>query len=125
MEASNTDIYICSGEGLEVYQPKFTFHGYRYIEISGTETAPAIEQVQSIALSSVENITGTFTCSHELVNKLVSNVTYSQRSNFISIPTDCPQRNERMGWVGDTHVFCRTATYQSNTKNFYLRNLQR
>lgn len=123
-EASNTDIYICSGEGLEVYQPKFTFHGYRYIEISGIETPPAIEYVQSIALSSVEDITGAFSCSHELVNKLVSNVTYSQRSNFISIPTDCPQRNERMGWVGDTHVFCRTAIYQSNTKNFYLRNLQ-
>lgn len=123
-EASNTDEYICCGEGAEVYSPRFTFHGFRYIEITGVEQAPKLEDVQGILLSSVTKLTGKFTCSNELVNKLVSNVGYSQRCNFISIPTDCPQRNERMGWVGDTHVFCRTATYQSDVKNFYIRNLQ-
>lgn len=123
-EASNTDIYICGGIGVETYKPKFTFHGFRYIEISGVDPAPALGDVQGILLSSVPEITGRFECSNPLVNKLVSNVSYSQRCNFISIPTDCPQRNERMGWTGDTHVFCRTATYQSQIKNFYLRSLQ-
>lgn len=123
-EASNTDIYICSGEGGEVYNPRFTFRSYRYIELSGVENPPAPQEVQSVLLSSVEKITGEFSCDHELVNRLVKNVMYSQYCNFISIPTDCPQRNERMGWMGDTHIFCRTANYQSNVKNFYLRNLQ-
>ncbi len=123
-EASNTDIYICSGEEEEIYQPRFTFHGFRYIEISGVDQPPAPEDVQGILLSSVEKITGTFTCDHELLNRFVKNVCYSLYCNFISIPTDCPQRNERMGWMGDTHIFCRTANYQSNVKNFYLRNLQ-
>lgn len=123
-EASNTDIYICSGEVGEIYQPRFTFHGYRYIEISGVEHPLALEDVQSILLSSIEKITGAFCCDNKLINRFVSNVAYSQYSNFISIPTDCPQRNERMGWLGDTHIFCRTANYQGNGKNFYLRNLQ-
>ena len=123
-EASNTDIYICSGEDGEIYKPRFTFHGYRYIEISGVENPPALKEVQSVLLSSVEKITGVFQCENELINRFVTNVAYSQYCNFISIPTDCPQRNERMGWMGDTHIFCRTANYQSNVKNFYLRNLQ-
>lgn len=123
-EASNTDIYICSGEEGEVYQPRFTFHGYRYIEISGLEHPLALTDVRSLLLSSIPRITGTFRCDQELINRFVSNVTYSQYCNFISIPTDCPQRNERMGWLGDTHIFCKTANYQSDAKTFYLRNLQ-
>lgn len=123
-EASNEDTYICKGEGIEIYKPRFTFHGFRYIEISGVEEAPALEDVQGILLSSVKKITGRFHCDNELLNRFTENVKYSQYCNFISIPTDCPQRNERMGWMGDTHIFCRTATYQSNVKNFYLRNLQ-
>lgn len=123
-EASNTDIYICSGEDGEVYQPRFTFHGYRYIEISGVTAPPALTEVQGLLLSSVQAVTGRFSCSNDLINRFVTNVKYSQLCNFISIPTDCPQRNERMGWMGDTHIFCRTATYQADVKNFYLRNLQ-
>ncbi len=123
-EAGNTDIYICRGDEEEVYQPLFTFHGYRYIEITGVSAPPAPEDVQSLLLSSVEKITSTFICSDPLVNRFVKNVQYSQYNNFISIPTDCPQRNERMGWLGDTHVFCHTAVLQSNVKNFYIRNLQ-
>ena len=123
-EAGNTDIYICSGRKTEVYQPRFTFHGYRYIEITGVSRPPVLAEVQSVLLSSVEKITGEFTCSDPLVNRFVKNVQYSQYNNFISIPTDCPQRNERMGWLGDTHVFCPTAVMQSNVKNFFIRNLQ-
>ncbi|MCC8152196.1 MAG: glycoside hydrolase family 78 protein, partial [Lachnospiraceae bacterium] len=122
-EASNTDIYICRGQEGEVFQPHFTFHGFRYIEISGVSRPPELSDVCGVLLTSVPEITGDFSCDNELVNQLVSNVAYSQQSNFISIPTDCPQRNERMGWVGDAHVFARTACLQADVKNFYLRYL--
>lgn len=123
-EASNTDIYILSGKGEEVFQPEFTFHGFRYIEISGVEQAPELCEVTGVLLSSIEKVTGRFECSNSLVNQFVSNVKYSMLCNYLSIPTDCPQRNERMGWCGDTHVFTRTATYQSDVRNFLLRNMQ-
>lgn len=123
-EASNTDICFLSGGDNDIFQPEFTFHGFRYIEISGLEKAPALEEVKGLLLSSVDHVTGMFTCSNELVNKFVSNVKYSMLCNYLSIPTDCPQRNERMGWTGDTHVFARTASYQANIRNFLLRNMQ-
>lgn len=124
-DAESIDEYILNGnpEG-EIYSPKFTSHGYRYIEITGLDTPPAVEDVQSIQLSSVKKITGSLTTSSALVNRFIENVRWSQLCNFISIPTDCPQRNERMGWAGDTHVFCRTATYQSDVRLFYDRYLQ-
>lgn len=124
-DAASTDIYICSGkEGGEIYQPRFTFHGYRYIEISGAQNPPKLEEVESLQYSSVTNFEGSFTSSNELLNRFVQNVRWSQLCNFISIPTDCPQRNERMGWAGDTHVFCHTALNNSYLKDFYERNLQ-
>jgi len=124
-DASNTDNYILRGDETgEWYTPKFTFHGYRYIEITGLEVAPALEDVKSLQLSSIHEITGEIEVDNDLVNRLIKNVKYSQLSNFISIPTDCPQRNERMGWTGDGHVFCRTATYQSDSRLFYYRYLQ-
>lgn len=122
-DATSTDIYILGGDD-EIYCPKFTFHGYRYIEISGLKTAPALSDVRCVQLSSIEQITGEITTDNEHVNRFVKNVKYSQLCNFISIPTDCPQRNERMGWTGDAHVFARTALYQSNAHTFYLRYLQ-
>lgn len=123
-EASNTDIYVLSGNEEDVFSPEFTFHSFRYIEISGLEIAPLPEAVSGIMLSSVQRLTGKFQCSNPLVNRFVSNVQYSMRGNYLSIPTDCPQRNERMGWAGDTHVFARTATYLADVKNFLIRNMQ-
>lgn len=124
-DASSTDIYIMRGDdGGEWYSPRFTFHGYRYIEITGVDIPPEITDVKSYQLSSVTQITGQIEVDHELLMRFIKNVTYSQLSNFISIPTDCPQRNERMGWAGDTHVFCRTATYQSDVRLFYYRYLE-
>lgn len=124
-DAESIDRYILRGdkEG-EVYCPRFTFHGYRYIEISGVEQAPELSEVESLQLSSVARITGEIETSNPLLNRFIENVRWSQLANFISIPTDCPQRNERMGWAGDTHVFCRTATYQSDVRLFYYRYLQ-
>lgn len=122
-DADNTDLYTCKG-GEETYQPKFTYHGFRYIEVSGVNNPPKLCEVTGVSLSSVHYFTGDFQCSNALINRFVSNVKWSQRCNFISIPTDCPQRNERMGWSGDTHVFTRTAMYNSDTRLFYYRNLQ-
>ncbi|MDL2302451.1 glycoside hydrolase family 78 protein [Lachnospiraceae bacterium OttesenSCG-928-D06] len=125
-DASSTDYYICAGDNKdgEVYSPRFTFHGYRYLELHGVTNPPEIEDVYSVQISSVPEITGAFHCSNELVNRFVENVNWSQLCNFISIPTDCPQRNERMGWAGDTHVFIKTALQNSDSKLFYYRNLQ-
>lgn len=123
-DASSTDKYILNGDKNETYSPKFTFHGFRYIEISGVKNPPKIEDVVGIQLSSVENITGIIETDNSLLNRFIKNVKYSQLCNFISIPTDCPQRNERMGWAGDAHVFCKTAILNSSVKNFYLHYLE-
>ncbi|MCM1135826.1 MAG: glycoside hydrolase family 78 protein [Clostridium sp.] len=123
-DATSTDVYICSGKDGEVYQPKFTFHGYHYIEISGVSNPPALEEVVSLQYSSIKEFDGSFTSSNKLLNRFAQNVSWSQKCNFINIPTDCPQRNERMGWAGDTHVFCHTALNNSDLKQFYERNLQ-
>lgn len=123
-DATSTDFYICSGKDGETYQPKFTFHGYRYIEISGVKNPPEPEDVVSLQYSSIKDFQGSFESSHQLLNRFAENVRWSQKCNFINIPTDCPQRNERMGWAGDTHVFCHTALHNANLKQFYERNLQ-
>lgn len=124
-DAESTDVYICSGdEQGEIYQPLLTFHGFRLIELNGVTNPPELHDVQALQYSSITEFTGNFQCSNALVNRFVQNVRWSQLCNFISIPTDCPQRNERMGWAGDTHVFCSTALHNSNLKLFYERNLQ-
>lgn len=124
-DADSTDVYFCAGkEGGELWRPRFTFHGYRYIEISGVKNPPAPEEVESLQYSSITDFEGSFDSSHDLLNRFAENVKWSQRCNFINIPTDCPQRNERMGWAGDTHVFCHTALHNSHLKLFYERNLQ-
>lgn len=124
-DAASTDVYICRGtKDGEVYQPRFTFHGYRYIEISGVTRVPELSEVESLQYSSVTNMEGTFVSSDRLLNRFAENVRWSQLCNFINIPTDCPQRNERMGWLGDTHVFCHTALNNSYLKLFYERNIQ-
>lgn len=123
-DAESIDKYILRGdEGGEIFCPRFTFHGFRYIEISGVEKAPDLSDVQGIQLSSVPRITGEVGTSDRLLNRFIENIRWSMLCNFISIPTDCPQRNERMGWAGDTHVFCRTATFEADTRLFYLRYL--
>jgi len=123
-DADCTDIYICKGDsGGETIAPRFTFHGYRYIEISGLDTPPALHEVEGVVLSSILEETGHFECSSQMVNRLFENIRWSQRANFISIPTDCPQRNERMGWMGDAQVFAETATYNANVQDFFRRFL--
>ncbi len=124
-DADCTDLYTFKGdpEG-EVYMPRFTFRGCRYIEISGVTEAPAPEDVRFVTLSSVREFTGDVRVDNDMINFFMDNVRRSMRSNFISIPTDCPQRNERMGWNGDTSIFTRTATFNADTREFYRRWLK-
>lgn len=116
------DIYIFKG-GEEVIQPRFTFHGYRYVEITGVDTPPPPEDVQGLVISSVDGLSADYRTSNPKVNRLWENIVWSLRGNFLSIPTDCPQRNERMGWSGDLSVFSRTATYLADADQFLARHM--
>jgi len=130
-DADCTDLYTFKGdENGEDYTPSFTFRGYRYIEISGVSKKPELSDVKMLVISSAYEMNSSLETSDELTNKFIANVRRSQQSNFIGIPTDCPQRNERMGWDGDTSIFTRTATFHADTRTFYenwlmdLRDLQ-
>ena len=120
--ALTQDVYILKG-GDETIQPRFTFHGYRYLEITGIEQAIPITDVKGLVISSVNELSSAYETSNELVNKLWKNITWSLRSNFLSIPTDTPARNERMGWSGDISVFSKSATYLTNSDLFLRRHL--
>ncbi len=116
------DLYITKG-GDEVIHPRFTFHGYRFIEISGIDKALPLQAVKGDVLSSIHALASSYETSNTAVNRLWENITWSTLGNFISIPTDCPQRNERMGWSGDISVFSRTSTYLGNLSQFLRRHL--
>ncbi|MCR5575056.1 MAG: glycoside hydrolase family 78 protein [Bacteroidaceae bacterium] len=102
------------------YYPHCTFFGYRYVSLTATGTV-TIKSIQSIPVTSIaENLeTGVITTGNDLINKLISNTVWGQRSNYLSVPTDCPQRNERLGWTADTQVFAETGTFFANTDNFF------
>ena len=120
--ALSQDTYILK-DGEQVIQPKFTSHGYQYIEITGIDSPLSLDAVEGIVISSVRSLTADYTTSNPKVNKLWSNLVWSNVDNFLTIPTDCPQRNERMGWSGDINVFSRTATYVSNADQFLTRHM--
>ncbi|MEC0282889.1 family 78 glycoside hydrolase catalytic domain [Terribacillus saccharophilus] len=115
------DTYVTK-KGNQTIQPRFTFHGYRYIEITGVEKAPALKDVKGLVISSIHDIDSSYETSNTTVNKLWENITWSMRGNFLSIPTDTPARNERMGWNGDISVFSETATYMDNVNQFLRRH---
>jgi alpha-L-rhamnosidase len=110
--ARTTDTYTCKGGGVETWVPRFTFHGFQYVEVTGLDAPPTPETVVGLALSSDTSIAGSFECSDPMLNQLHSNIVWGQRGNFLSIPTDCPQRDERLGWTGDAQIYIRTATLQ-------------
>ncbi len=120
--ALTQDRYILKG-GDEVIQPRFTFHGYQYLEITGIDSPIPVESVKGLVLSSVHELASHYETNNKLVNKLWENITWSLRSNFLSIPTDCPQRNERMGWSGDISVFSKAATYLADAPMFLRRHM--
>jgi len=120
--ALSQDVYTMK-KGPQIYQPKFTSHGFQYIEITGTDQPLLPDAVQSVAISSVRELTADYSTSNSKVNQLWSNLVWSNIDNFLTIPTDCPQRNERMGWSGDINVFSRTATYISAAGQFIRRHM--
>jgi alpha-L-rhamnosidase len=119
--AKATDIYIAKGKGVEIYQPTFTFHGFQYVEVTGLSGRPGKDVVTACVTSSSMEDAGQFECSNKLINKLFSNITWGQRGNFLSIPTDCPQRDERLGWMGDAQVFIRTAAWNMDVAAFFAK----
>lgn len=117
--------YTLKGEGNETYAPMFTFMGYRYARVTVTGEAEIIE-IRSVPITSIHEQAGGFTCAIPEVNRLVENTLWSQRANFIEVPTDCPQRDERMGWTGDAQVFAGTACWLGDVERFlkkYLRDV--
>lgn len=121
--AMSQDIYITKG-GEEIIAPRFTYHGYRYLEITGLDEALPVENVRGTVLSSVDELASYYESSNEKVNRLWNNIVWSTYANFFSIPTDCPQRNERLGWAGDISVFSRTSTYLADVSQFLRRYLR-
>jgi alpha-L-rhamnosidase len=117
--ADATDTYTMRGGGEETYSPAFTFHGFRYVELSGYSGTPTIETLTGKVVGSLEEpFTGRLETSSELVNNMWKIGLWGQRGNFLSIPTDCPQRDERLGWMGDAGVFWRTGTYNFDISAF-------
>lgn len=122
--AEATDTYVFKGnpDG-EVFEPYFTYHGFRYVEVSGVEKAPALEDVKALLIMSDLEQVSDFECSHSLINRLYLNSLWSARDNFLSVPTDCPQRGERFGWAGDAQIFARTGSYMMDVNAFYQKYL--
>jgi alpha-L-rhamnosidase len=116
--AKVTDYFTLSGKGVEEFTPQFTYHGYRYAELTGLPTAPAKDAVTAVVFHTDAPFTAHMTTGNEMINKLLSNILWGQRSNFMSVPTDCPQRDERLGWMADAQVFWRTASYNMNLAAF-------
>jgi alpha-L-rhamnosidase len=122
--AQSTDEYWLKGEGEEVWEPLFTFHGFRYVEVTGYPGTPPLGAVTGIVVHNDLPITGSFSCSDAALNQLQSNIVWSQRGNFLEVPTDCPQRDERLGWMGDAQVFAPTACFNMDAAPFYTKWLR-
>jgi alpha-L-rhamnosidase len=116
--AKATDHFILSGKGVETFTPEFTFHGYRYAELSGLRAAPGKDAVTGVVFHTEAPFTARLATGSELINHLWSNILWGQRSNFVGVPTDCPQRDERLGWMADAQVFWRAASYNMGIAAF-------
>jgi alpha-L-rhamnosidase len=117
--AQVTDVYVLKGAGEEVWEPRFTFHGFQYVEVSGYPGPLPPDAITGVVLHSDAPIVGDFETSNPMLNRLFQNVAWSTRANYFEIPTDCPQRDERMGWTGDAQVFIRSGTYFMDAASFF------
>ncbi|WP_243842820.1 family 78 glycoside hydrolase catalytic domain [Mumia sp. ZJ430] len=122
--AKATDYYTLGSDGPETYEPAFTFHGFRYVEISGVDAAPDAEDLVGVVVGTDGELTSSLDTSSDLVDQLHRNIVWGMRGNFLSIPTDTPARDERMGWTGDINVFARTAVYDMDAQAFLDKWLQ-
>ncbi|RZK46320.1 MAG: alpha-L-rhamnosidase, partial [Pedobacter sp.] len=117
--AKQLNTYIFKGDGVEHFEPHFTFQGFRYIRVEGIDGALNPDDFTAVAMYSDMAPTGNFTTSNQLINQLQHNIQWGQKGNFLDVPTDCPQRDERLGWTGDAQAFARTATFNMNVYNFF------
>jgi alpha-L-rhamnosidase len=122
--AKQENIYILKGTDEESFHPHFTFQGFRYIRVEGFPGELKPENITAVALYSDMPATGQFTSSHTLLNQLQHNIQWGQIGNFLDVPTDCPQRDERLGWTGDAQVFARTASFNRKVDNFFAKWLK-
>ena len=116
--------YTLAGTGEEVYEPRFTFMGFRYVEVTGFPSELTADNLTGVVVHSDMPVTGTFECSNPLINQLQHNIQWGQKGNFVDVPTDCPQRDERLGWTGDAQAFCRTAAYNMDVSSFFTKWLK-
>jgi alpha-L-rhamnosidase len=116
-----TDEYIMKGSKHETWHPKFTFHGFRYMEVTGCPVNPSLNNFTGLVLGSDTTRVGHFSCSDPMINQIYSNAVWTQRANFLDVPTDCPQRDERLGWTGDAQVFIRTAICNMDVAAFFTK----
>lgn len=121
-KARATDTYILKGDPKgETYIPRFTYHGFQYVEVAGFHEKPAPDAITGIVLSSATPVTGDFVTDNKMVNQLYQNIVWSQRSNYFEVPTDCPQRDERLGWTGDAQTYVQSATFNNNIAAFFTK----
>jgi alpha-L-rhamnosidase len=123
-EAVACDTCILAGLGEEVFEPRFTYHGFRYAEVAGLPGVPALDDAVAVVVHTAVEQTGAFLCSDSLVNRIHENVLWGQRSNLMSAPTDCPQRGERMGWLGDAQLASEEAVNNFDMAGFYVKYLE-
>jgi alpha-L-rhamnosidase len=119
--ARATNVYLLKGNGEEVYEPRFTFFGFRYVKVEGYPGELNKDAITGVVIYSNIAKTGSFVCSDSLINQLQSNIECGQRGNFLDVPTDCPQRDERMGWTGDAQVFIPTAAFNFDVAAFFTK----
>ena len=122
--ARQVDTFILRGEGEEVLEPRFTYHGFRYVELTGLLRKPEFDSLVGCVIHSDAPRAGRFECSDPLLNKLMKNIIWTQWGNMHSVPTDCPQRDERLGWLGDAQIFSQTACLNMNMARFYTKVCQ-
>ena len=116
--------YTLAGTGEEIYEPRFTFMGFRFVEVTGFPGELTTDNLTGIVIHSDMPVTGSYECSNPLLNQLQHNIQWGQKGNFVDVPTDCPQRDERLGWTGDAQAFCRTAAFNMDVSAFFTKWLK-
>ncbi len=119
--ARATDYYTLGSDGEETWEPRFTFHGFRYVEVSGLPGKLTEDAVTGVVVHSDAPLAGSFECSDSLLNQLQHNIQWGQKGNYLDVPTDCPQRDERLGWTGDAQVFIRTGIFNRDVAAFFTK----